>query len=395
MVWRYFDLLGATEAIESVGFIRKSGGTVSWDGTVRQMSFANFGFTRTGLHVERGDFDEILLRTAEARGARVFEGVAAIHVELDGPTKRVAYRSTVSGEEGTVSGKYVIDASGQAAVVARQLGHREFDRDLRFMSVWGYFGRTGYVEYGGSVQPFERRREIPATTLQVQVGRLGWCWHILQREQVSVGLVLPPDELVAFKASGETLEERFLRACRTVPIVSDLLDLDSFIPGSVLAIRDFAYYPRELSGSGWFLTGDAAAFVDPINSSGVPGAFYTGHMAALATDESLRHASRSEEVRERYDTLQRGSMALYRLSAMPVGENSYPEMYEHALRRLLQASLTERELIYAQMEIVCRTENLSPLYAMAPQLDRLDTRHVRTLEGPLLDHERARAGAAR
>src|SRR5437773_8278216 len=77
-VWKYIDAVGATEDIEQARFIQKSGGTGFWGGVIRQMTIASgFGFRQPSLHVERDEFDEILLRVAQRRRVQVFEEVGA------------------------------------------------------------------------------------------------------------------------------------------------------------------------------------------------------------------------------------------------------------------------------------------------------------------------------
>jgi flavin-dependent dehydrogenase len=374
-VWNYLDLLGATKEIERANFIQKSGGTAVWRGVIRQMAIADFGFKRPSLHVERDEFDEILLRTAEHSGVRVFEEVSVRAAQLEAAGRGVTYVDRRSGAEepGQIRCRYLVDASGQAAVIANQLGIREFDKDLRFMSMWGYYDNSAYVAQGGVICPWEMRRKIKPTTLQLGIGDWGWCWHIAQKEHTSVGLVLAPSQAAEFKASASTLEDRFDLACRRLPIVDELLRPASLVRGSALAIRDFAYRPVQLAGDGWFLAGDAAAFVDPINSAGVITACYIGFSASAAIDGCLRKPERSDYFANVFSTLVRQRLALFRLSALPVGRNSYPEDVPIALKAAQLERASEQELLLGQCILTDRRENLAPLYAMDKRLKYDDT----------------------
>jgi flavin-dependent dehydrogenase len=367
--WKYLDALGATEDIQDAAFIRKSGGTAIWRGHVRQMRLMDFGYTRPPLHVERGEFDHILLKAAERRGAKVFERVVARKIGSISATERsVMYGDLDAEEEGEIRCRFIVDGSGQSGVVANQLGFREFDRDLRFMSVWGYFEGGDYAAQGGLICPFEKRREIPPTTVQEGIGDWGWCWHITQKESTSVGLILPPSQQAEFKASGVNLEERFVEGCRRVPVVGELLREATLVPDSLYAIRDFAYHPTQLAGEGWYLVGDAAAFVDPINSAGMLTALYTGSAAAHCVDASLRRVTRSDYYARVYSTLTRQRLTLFRLSALPEGHNSYPEDYPIALEAARLDSAVEQELLMVQTRLTDRAANLMPLLEMDPQL---------------------------
>ncbi len=368
-VWKYIDEVGATEDIRKAGFIRKSGGTAIWRGVIRQTTLADFGFTGPSLHVERDEFDEILLRVAQRRGVQVFEEVVARHVHLDSSDRGVTYIDRRSGDEGRISCRYIVDASGQGAVIANQLGFREFDNDLRFMSVWGYYDDSAYVAQGGLICPWEKRREISPTTIQAGIGDWGWIWHIVQKEYTSVGLVLAPTQAAEFKAGGAKLDERFDAACRKLPIVGNLLQDARLRPGSVRAIRDFAYRPSRLAGDGWCLAGDAAAFVDPINSAGVITATYTGFAAAWTADACLKKPSKRDYFTDVFSTLVRQRLALFRISALPAGHNSYLEDNAIALRAAQLDSHSEQELLLVQTKLTDRSENLAPLLQMDPKLN--------------------------
>jgi flavin-dependent dehydrogenase len=236
------------------------------------------------------------------------------------------------------------------------------------MSIWGYYNDSGYVAQGGLVCPWEKRRELKPTTIQLGIGDWGWCWHIVQKEYTSVGLVLTPAQAAEFKAEGDKLEPRFDRACRKLPIIGGLLQEARLIPGSVRAIRDFAYRPTQLAGDGWCLAGDAAAFVDPINSAGVITAGYAGFAASWLADACLSKPGRRDFFTDMFSTLVRQRLTLFRLSALPAGRNSYPEDYPIALRAAQLDSTSEQELLLVQTVLTSRSENLAPLRELDPRL---------------------------
>jgi flavin-dependent dehydrogenase len=366
-IWKYIADAGATEDIQRAGFITKSGGTAVWRGVIRQTALGDFGFKDPSLHVERDEFDEILLRVAQRKGVQVFEEVVARWIDL-GDEKSVTYVDRPSGIEGQISCRYIVDASGQGAVLANQFGFREFDRDLKFMSVWGYYDDSAYIAQEGLICPWAARREFAPTTIQLGLGDWGWIWHIVQKEYTSVGLVLAPSQAAEFKASGEKLEERFDKACRNLPIVGSLLESGPLRPGSVRAIRDFAYRPTQLAGEGWCLAGDAAAFVDPINSAGVITAGYTGSAAAWLADACLRKPTKREWYTNVFSTLVRQRLSLFRISALPEGVNSYPEDNVVALKAAQLDSHMEQELLLTQCTLTDRPQNLAPLQAMDSRL---------------------------
>ncbi|MCK4492474.1 MAG: tryptophan 7-halogenase, partial [Methylococcales bacterium] len=74
--WKFTDTLGISKAIEAEGFIAKVGGISVWEGKTTQILFSDFGYTRSGLHVERDIFDHLLLKHSERSGVAVYQQVA-------------------------------------------------------------------------------------------------------------------------------------------------------------------------------------------------------------------------------------------------------------------------------------------------------------------------------
>ena len=146
--------------------------------------------------VERSEFDVMMLDHARESGVHVrdagvkevlFENNKAVGVRLNGST---------NGEE--LRAKVVVDASGRACVIGRQLHLREELQDLRKASAWGYYR-------GGKRLPGIDAGE---TTMFMIPGG-GWFWYIpLPDDMVSVGIVADPHYLLG---DSDDMETAFLR----------------------------------------------------------------------------------------------------------------------------------------------------------------------------------------
>jgi len=316
--WRFCDMIeGATERIQQAEFVRKAGAIAAWEGIARRTRFQDFNHTRPSLHVDRDMFDHILLGCSRDQGTRVFEQTTVTRVDVEAPQRiAVRYRAE-SGEEGKIVAKHVVDASGQSAVVARQFGFREFDEALRFTAMWGYFRTGSYLDYDVQHCGFESRFESPPVTFIESIGDWGWTWYIVLRNCVSVGVIVPPEKLREVKAKHRTLESRYLALVAEARRITKLLEGAAFIPGSVTALRDYAYKPVRLAMDGCYLVGDAAAFVDPINSAGVTFAMYAGFLAAWAIEGSLHRPERSVRNQEFFEFQYRHRLHIFRLIAVP------------------------------------------------------------------------------
>jgi flavin-dependent dehydrogenase len=257
-----------------------------------------------------------------------------------------------------------VDASGQSATVARQYGFREFDDDLRFSAFWGRFDGGSYLDYHGETHAFERRFDRPPVTFVESLGDWGWVWYIVLREHVSVGIILPPSGLKTFKQRNGTLDQKFEAEVRETAHASRLLADASFRPGSVRGIRNYAYKPVHLVVDGCYLVGDAAAFVDPINSAGVTFGMYAGALAAGSIERSLHDPSRAERHQALYAHQYRQRLEVFRLLALPpdcAGESDDARLVE-ALRFFSQ---TERELALTTTVLTHRSDRLAALLSQA------------------------------
>ncbi len=355
--WKYCEYIGADKKIDAEKFIQKSGGTVIWNGTIRQMAFKDFGYTRPALHVERDRFDHILLDHARESGVNVFEEVSVLKTHLNNGTHpRVTYRANHEKNSGEISCRYIVDASGQSAVIARQLGIRMIDEGFRFMSIWGYFNDSKYVAADGKAYDFAHLRSIPPTTFVSNIEQWGWLWHIPQRESTSVGMVLPQDKMKEIKSSDGALEQYFLRKCREIPYLNQLLANASYVDGSFHIIRDYSYRPTELAGPGFFLIGDAAAFVDPIFSIGVVLAMYSAYLAAWAIDRSFQKPGSTELNRKIFAKQFNTRLEASRALALP--RYGFSDLEDQLVRTSIQFETSlEQELMYVVSTLTTRSEN--------------------------------------
>ncbi len=361
--WKYCKAAGVVEKIEREGFIAKAGGTMLWRGVIRQTAFARFGYPKPALHVERDRFDHILLEHARETGARVYEDVAATSADVDGgDAAYVTYLPTGVTETGRIRSRYVIDATGQNALLARQLGAREIDEGFKFMSIWGYFEGSKYVALGGRAHAFEELAATPPTTFVEEVpatGGWGWAWHIPLRRTTSVGLVVPREFMKSSRGPREDVETFFLRSCLQTNYVKRLLEGAKLTPGSVRMVKDYSYLPSRLVGPRYFLVGDAAAFTDPIFSIGIIHAMYSGCLAAWAIDGSLSNPACAARNRDFYASQVNEKILLTRALALPKysGEGDSNEVRS----ALAFQSARERRLMNVVSEMTTRSKNYAAI----------------------------------
>jgi flavin-dependent dehydrogenase len=223
--------------------------------------------------VLRSEFDQICLDNARDSGVEVRMATRVRSVLFDND-RAVG----VAVQQGTdpvhdLHARVVVDSSGRATVIGSQLGLKQPVSGLVKASVWSYF--QGGRRLDGL--------DAGETTVFMIPGR-GWFWYIpLPDDVVSVGVVADPSYL--FDES-EDFESVYLREVQRCGPLCGRLE-DAVRTASVRGVRQLAYRNRQVAGDGWLMVGDAAAFLDPIYSSGLFLALASAELAARCVHESL------------------------------------------------------------------------------------------------------------
>lgn len=353
-IWKYAQALGARKKLEDEGFLSKAGGTVVWNDTIHQMSFKAFGYDGPAMHVERDRFDDILLQHTKEAGTQVFEEVSVQSVEI-GDAPKVRYKMMGDDVLGEIEAKFVLDSSGQSGVMAKQLGLRVIDPDFRFMGLWGYFQNSKYFSIEGKARPFEDLKHTPPTTFVSNIDGWGWLWHIPLRTTTSVGLVLPVDVVRSVKSDND-LAKYFEKRCRETPYLNRLLENATMEEGKFHMIRDYSYRPKHATGPGYFILGDAAGFIDPIFSVGVPLGMYAAYLGSWAVDRALSNPESTEKSQRIYEKQLMARIEMSRALALPCYQAPTGASDQVKSTIQFEASI-EQELIHVVTRMTTRGAN--------------------------------------
>jgi len=137
---------------------------------------------------------------------------------------------------------------------------------------------------------FGHFRNVPARPgdvagmISVYLFEQGWIWVIpLPDDVTSVGVV---GTQAFFKARDARLDALFARAIAASPSAANRM-VNAQPIGSLVACADYSYDSRYYVGEGHILVGDAAAFIDPLFSSGVMMAMSTAAFGATVVEALL------------------------------------------------------------------------------------------------------------
>jgi flavin-dependent dehydrogenase len=315
-----FTRLGLHEKFLSAGFMKKYGGEIFGACTERGTKFYfKDGFrsqTDHAYQVTRSDFDKVLLDHAVECGARVHEETSVETIEFTSDEARLLWQARGAHEvgsarcgrrgdtsqrdvptmKGEVRARYVIDASGRRSVLGKKFNIKKTYDHLHKLSIFAHYDGVSRAE------------GIDGTLTVLIRGLDRWFWIIpLTAERTSIGVVLDSD---TFKKSKLSAEDFLERALTEQPIIAKRMTNARRV-SQVYIEADFSYRSAKLHGDRWLLAGDAAGFIDPIFSSGVFLAVFSGEQCADVMNEVLDHPSRAKRLFPRYERAVNRAMDVY------------------------------------------------------------------------------------
>lgn len=262
-----FDRLGLD--MKALGFLYKGGAEFFDERTGDYAVYLfNEGLPGTPGHayqVERAKFDKAVLDAAITAGAQFRAGVRVSQIEPD------ESGVTVQTSVGALRARYVIDATGQDALLAHREKSMRRIEDFGLAAVFRHFEQL-------SDEVWNELAHEGKGNIRILIIEEGWVWVIpLAGQRVSVGVVSRKRGI-----SNELFEQTYAAS----PM---LQHLTKGCPKSDLRIiRNFSYRNLKTRGPRWACLGDAALFLDPVFSSGVSLAMLGGEKFADILAVALR-----------------------------------------------------------------------------------------------------------
>ena len=318
--------LGALPAVRAEGFVEKWGATMVWGSSSEPWSWYFRETSERYPHsyqVWRPRFDQLLLENSRSAGVDVREGQRVQEVVFENGRATGVRTADAHGKAVESMAGFVVDASGQSALLGSKLGLRRWDSFFRNLAIYAYFSGA------------ERLKPPDSGNIFIESTEHGWFWHIpLHSGWTSVGVVV--DRERAQSSISEQGVDDFFRAQLThAPRIAAMLRAAEREAGPFV-IRDWSYRSERLVGDGYILVGDAACFVDPLFSSGVHLAMSSGVLAAAYVTSAARDPSLREAAAETYTELYTTQYEhFHQLAKLFYASNRSRESYFWEARRLL------------------------------------------------------------
>lgn len=290
-----FDQLGIGDEVRAIGMEKWGAEFVSpWHAQAQRFEFADAWDKSLPMayQVRRSEFDEILIRNAERKGATVLEGCKATAVDFLPDHAGVVV--TAEQDTGAVlrwRARFVIDASGRDTFLANRLQIKQRNPKHNSAAVYSHFTgverNLGQAEGNISIFWFDHGWFwfIPLADGVTSVGMVSWPYHMKTRGTRSLSTFLNDNIQLCPPLAA--------RMAQAVPV------------GEVEATGNYAYSADRTHGDNYLLLGDAYAFIDPVFSSGVLLAMQSGFMAAETIDQCLKTPAKAPAALRRFDKMMR------------------------------------------------------------------------------------------
>lgn len=255
------------------------------------------------FQLDRSTFDEEVLRRAQAAGAVVVRPATVSNVQLHAGGEQMLDVKHADVTQ-TVRTRWIVDASGVAALLARKNGWWVSNTEHPTAACWS---RWKGVKDWDSRELAEKHPEWSRAVYGTRntatnhiIGDGWWSWWIpLKGGDTSVGFVID-QRLVEFKEEGATMGDRLKAFLMKHPVAREMLADATYCEEDMHWRKNLAYYSTTFAGDGFVLVGDAAAFMDPFYSPGMDWiSFTTSSAANLITQQ--RQGSEMPGRLERYN----------------------------------------------------------------------------------------------
>lgn len=225
-----------------------------------------------GWHLDRRRFDALLLAQAGASGVERIDGrLRACRARHEGVLLELALPD---GADATLDARFVVDASGHRAAVARRLGARWRPLD-RLLFVYGFFDAAGAASR--------------STLTLLEAAEAGW-WYAahLPGERLAVACAADPDTV---RDAALATDTAWLAQLLQTRHLAARLDGCRFVRGSLCVRPANSGMLDVAAGARWLAVGDAAAVYDPLAAQGIHKALADGLLAAAELDAALAAGS--------------------------------------------------------------------------------------------------------
>ena len=285
------EKLGVADEVKAIGMKKWGAEFVSpWHAHKQVFEFADAMDKSMPMayQVRRSEFDEILIRNASRKNARVVEGCQVQEVNFLPENAGASIKAKhEDGAVETVHARFVLDASGRDTFLGNRFKTKKRNKQHNSTAIFGHFAgaqrNVGKTEGNITIFWFEH----------------GWFWFIPLADGItSVGAVAWPYYLKTREK--QPLEQFLMETIALCPPLNQQLQ-NAQLTAPAQATGNFSYACERSHGSNYLLLGDAYTFIDPMFSSGVMLAMNSAFVGADTVDTCLRQPQQAAAALKKFD----------------------------------------------------------------------------------------------
>jgi 2-polyprenyl-6-methoxyphenol hydroxylase-like FAD-dependent oxidoreductase len=257
--------------------------------------------------LDRGSFETYLTERAAEAGVRFADNCVVTNVDLNADGTHIV-EANADGDRLSISTRWVIDASGRAEVLKRQLNLQEDPPHHGGSAVWFRVDTAVNIDDWSDADGWRDAHDQTGHTRRLStnhlMGRGYWVWVIpLVSGTTSIGIVT--DETIHSIKTYNSFDKALDWLRRHEPLCADKVAAMSDQVLDFKVITKFSRMASQVySPDRWCLTGECGVFVDPFYS---PGSDFIGISNTFVTDLVCRELD-DESITQRcriYDELYR------------------------------------------------------------------------------------------
>lgn len=268
--------LGVLEQVKAMGVYKPGAEFVVESGEGRQAFPFRHAIAARHDHayqVLRADFDELLFRNAAKKGATTFENTKVTQVEFQDGAPTLITAQDKAGKEHKFSARFILDASGRDGFLATRKHRRNADKNNSTAAIFGHFRNV------------PRREAGMEGYISIHLVQEGWFWMIpLPDGIMSVGFV---GDKSAYRQHKGPVTDLFWKKVKESPSVAERM-ANAELLSPLATTGNYSYRADSAWGDGYYMIGDAYAFLDPVFSSGVLLAMKSAYRGAKVAEAWLR-----------------------------------------------------------------------------------------------------------
>jgi len=330
--------IGVHPSVFGDGSMRRVDTLVKWEASESSVS------RQPGIHVDRGRFDQLLLRNAARSGAETLQPacVKALRVADDDGWR---IDVSTSNEHMRIYARFVVDALGRSSrLISRRV--RYAPPLFAMHSTWDLLERPDYDGF-------------------IEAGENAWLWiATLNDRRAMVSAYTDPK--LASNCGRYRLDDLYQSQISRFSCLGRL-KLDRMI-AEVKGCDASGRYTENPVGQNFICVGDARLSVDPMASQGVHLALSSGIQAAAVVNTLLRDSSNSEAALAFYRDRQLEQMEMFSIQTATEyakGAIRFASQFWHERARGAQSML---ESVFGQPEPLANDQELvvCPLARLLP-----------------------------